>query len=53
MVDDEVGTNVDWHGGEWTDGGGGASKRSWRGGVELMESFVVWRVVVDLLLDFL
>ena len=33
--------------------GGSASKWSLDSGVELIESFVVWRVVVDLLLDML
>jgi len=37
---------------EWYESGG-VSKQPLDGGVEWMESFVVWRVVVDLLLDML
>ena len=39
-------------GGERPDGGGG-SKQGMSGGMELIEAFVVWRVVVDVLLDLL
>jgi len=53
-----VDVDVDVDGGccdsEWLDGSSvGVNKQSLSGGMELIESFVVWRVVVDLLLDML
>ena len=48
--EEEVEGEEEQYCGEGADGGAG---KSWDSGAELIESFVVWRVVVDLLLDML